>query len=87
MGSLMYSWWVLSSEKNTQSIREQGNYHVIVYHVYSGEQHPIVLMLLTAYSVDNIRVSSIMKIVMVIILFYYLERLKKKLKQRVMLLI
>ena len=34
-------------ESRNHSIRvaEQGNYHVIVYHVYSGEQHPMISML------------------------------------------
>ena len=38
---------------------EQGNYHVIVYHVYS-EVHDINAV----YFVENIKVSSIMKLTM-----------------------
>ena len=39
---------------------EQGNYHVRVYQVYSGEQHPMICIS-AVYSVENIRVSFIMK--------------------------
>ena len=38
---------------------EQGNNHVILYHEYSGVQHSMLL-----YSVENISVSSIMKLTM-----------------------
>ena len=38
--------WVSRSLGQPFMVVEQGNYHVIVYHVYSGVQHPMISMLL-----------------------------------------
>ena len=36
---------------------EQGNYHVIVYHVYSGVQHPMISMLSILYRISEYPLS------------------------------
>ena len=47
------------------TVVEQGNYHVIVVIECSGVQHPINFHdINSVYSVQNIRVSSIMKLTM-----------------------
>ena len=50
--SLLHNWYLKpSSLINVSVLRhpirvvERGNYHVIVYHVYSGVQHPMISML------------------------------------------
>ena len=36
---------------------EQGNYHVIVYHVYSGVQYPMISMLFIPYRISEYSLS------------------------------